>query len=407
MKSKPCLKIFLLLTGLLLLANGCSSKNNSDLENIAATDLVLSSESGKEEAITHLLTVWSDYLQVNENMYASQLWAVDYAEEYLNSADWKDLTKARTACIASARYLTELSMTESDLTVDEYLILANAGMDTTYQTMEFESVPTFLEQTHTQIRDRLLVSLESDIFFENMTGVLKDEISLMRRTANCLCAYYCTITNFMLLDIGDEELACSYWQSMEESYPTLCAQRTDWIDDKEILLDTVTGILDEYEGLQTDFSKIISMLDADLYNMKQIVENNDMEKLLSCRHAMTNVPSLLPLPQWYNPDKTGYLAFIYNEDESMTYPESGDTLDKDFYGMYLQVENIKKEQLEEYLLSVQPLADLMWKNEDEASNTWYVAMPDYTVSFTWEEDTLTILFHEQDVTFAPTWYYSK
>lgn len=97
-----------------------------------------------EQAVQHLLTVWSDHLDILEKMYASELWALDYVEAYLESGDWKDLVRARTACIASARYLSELSMTEEDLSEEEYLVLAERGIDTGYQSVEFASVPVFV-----------------------------------------------------------------------------------------------------------------------------------------------------------------------------------------------------------------------------------------------------------------------
>ena len=61
------------------------------------------------------------------------------------SAARDHLAKARTACIASARYLSELSMTEDDLPEEEYLILAEMGIDTGYQSVEFASVPVFVD----------------------------------------------------------------------------------------------------------------------------------------------------------------------------------------------------------------------------------------------------------------------
>ena len=49
------------------------------------------SNSEKEQALEHLLKVWSDYLQVQEDMYTSELWALDYAEKFLDTGDWGDL----------------------------------------------------------------------------------------------------------------------------------------------------------------------------------------------------------------------------------------------------------------------------------------------------------------------------
>ena len=158
-----------------------------------------SGDSDVEQAVQHLLTVWSDHLDVLENTYASELWALDYVEVYLESGDWKDLVKARTACIASARYLSELSMTEDDLSEEEYLILAEKGIDTGYQSAEFASVPFFAEEAHNIIRNQLLVGLEGDIYLENSIRALRERVSAERESISVLCQYICVETNYLLL----------------------------------------------------------------------------------------------------------------------------------------------------------------------------------------------------------------
>lgn len=358
--------------------------------------------SGYSQEAEHLLAVWSDYIGVLDKMYASEQWALDYANTYLESCKWPDLTKARTACIASARYLTELSMTEEDLSEEEYLVLAEAGIDTGYQKESISSIADTLEGEHMFIRDRLLEGLECDVFYEGSIDILKEEVKVQREIISCMCRYTCYETNYLLLTLGDDTVSEEYWSSMKEKYPALSAGCADWLDSEEELGAEADKSLDEYEDTILKRSDLISMLSADLYEMKQIAQNHDLEALIASASIMFELPDLLPMPIWYSAETTGYLSVILEEDGSVSYPESGDELADVNYGMYIQVEDVSEEDIDTYLELAKNYAEYTWKEEDSA--TWYIMMPDYNVKIDWKDNMATMLFHGEDITFAPGWY---
>lgn len=358
--------------------------------------------SGYSQEAEHLLAVWSDYIGVLDKMYASELWALDYVETYLESGSWTDLTKARTACIASARYLKELSMTEEDLSEEEYMTLANAGIDTGYQKQNFSSLTDTLEDAHTFIRNRMLESLECDVFYEGSIDGLREEAKVQREAISCMCRYTCYETNYLLLSLGDNTVSEEYWSSMQEKYPALSIECDDWLDTEEELKVAADKSLDEYEDTILMRSRLLSMLNADLYEMKQIIENNDLDGLTKSAYIMSELPELLPMPIWYSTETTGYLSVILAEDGSVAYPESGDQLEDADYGMYIQAEGVSEEDIDAYMELAGNYAEYTWKEEDSAA--WYIMMPDYNVKMEWEDNTATILFNGEDITFAPAWY---
>lgn len=382
-----------------------SAKEGDFSEQISQADGMVSATSENNDvknASEHLLVLWSDYLRVLDQMYASELWALDYVDAYLESGDWKELTKARTACIASARYLTELSMTEEDLSEEEYLTLAGAGIDTGYQTIEILSLADALEEAHLVIRKQLLQDLEGGIFYESSVETMKEQVALQREYIACMCRYTCNETNYLLLSLGDNVMSDAYWSSMQENYPALSIGCTDWIDTEAELKALEDAYLDEYEEIILKHSELLSGMNADLYRMKQIIQNGELEKLMESVYSMTNVPELLPIPEWYNPEYVGYLSFIAAEDGSVVYPESGDELPDANYGMYIQITDISEEEIEDYINTVKDTAQLAWKGEN--SSSWYIAMSEYQVKIDLEGDTATCLFSGEDITFAPIWY---
>jgi hypothetical protein len=389
-KHNHIIRFFLALTltgTLSLTCAGCGTSQNT---------------SGYSQEAEHLLAVWSDYIGVLDKMYASELWALDYVETYLESGSWTDLTKARTACIASARYLSDLSMTEEDLSEEEYLTLANAGIDAGYQSQAFSSLADTLEDAHVSIRDNLLESLECNVFDDSSIDILKEEVKVQRESISCMCRYDCYETNYLLLTLGDDTVSKEFWSSMQEKYPALSTGCDDWIDTEEELKAAADKSLDEYEDTILMQSRLISMLSADLYEMEQIIVNGDLEALTESAYLMSGLPELLPLPSWYSPETTGYLSVILAEDGSVAYPESGDNLADANYGMYIQVEGVSEEDIDAYMELAENYAEYTWKEEDCAA--WYIMMTDYHVKIDWEDNAATILFNGEDITFAPVWY---
>lgn len=415
---------------------GCSTSSERSI-NSQTTTTVFESTTGEKNdldaklAAEHLRLVWFDYLTVLDQMYASELWALDYVEDYLESGDWGDLTKARTACIASARYLSELSrtnlmtnsttnlmadsetdsvtdsITEKDLSKEEYLSLSNAGVDTGYQSVTFSSLADTLDGTHSFVRDRLLENLESQIFYKSIIDILKEEISIERDAIFFMSQYHCVETNYMLFSLReliDSDLD-EDWSAMQEKYPVLSAGCGEWLDTEAELKIAGDGYLDQYEEIILKQAEVLSAMHADLYDMTQIVRNQDLETLAESAYPMTNLPDLLPMPVWYDPEKTGYLSFIREEEEKISYPESGDELLDADYGMYLQIREVSEEEIEEYLAFAECFAGLIWKEEEGAA--WYISMPEYSVKIEWEDDLATLLFIGEDITFAPSWYIGR
>lgn len=412
-KNKGYMVILIAVVLSALLFSGCGAEQDNSLR--VQTSVYTAESTGQtvgnagqqdstdptmESTKQHLLTVWSDYLDVMEKMYASEMWTLHYVDTFLESGDWNDLVRARTACIASARYLTELSMKEEDLTEEEYLTLAKAGIDTSYQTVDFSSVPFFVEEAHNIIRNQLLEGMEQNIYYENSIDILRDQVLAERDSISIMCQYLCIESNYLLLSLGDDTISKPYWSSMKENYPVLSSGQEEWCAAEAELEAAADTCMDKYEEIVIQQSELVSKAEADLYQMTQIIKNEELDTLLASFHTMTNVPYLLPSPVWYNPHTFGYLSVIIGEDGSVAYPESGDELGDARYGVYMKAENVTEEEIVDYLDTAKNYAiDI-----SEDTGSWYIYMPDYIVKIDCEDDMTTILFSGEDVTFAPVWY---
>ncbi|MDE6636092.1 MAG: hypothetical protein K2K09_05735 [Lachnospiraceae bacterium] len=353
-------------------------------------------------ASEHLMTVWSDYLRLTEQMYSSETWALDYVDAYLESGDWTDLSMARTACITSEKYIKELSMTEEDLDEKEYGILAEAGVDTTYQSSEFAGVPETLKSGRRAIGENILEPLEADIFYKSANDNLKKMVSIQRETITAMSRYTCAMTNYLLVSIGDEEMSESYWESMQENYPVICKGRAEWLDNETDIKKAASGYLDDYEETLSKFSDLIAAKNSELYNMTEIIQNNDMEALIADACHMVNLPEMIQMPVWYAPESAVYINYVIKEDGSTAYPESGDELKDLSYKVYVQIDGVTLEEVEEYIQHIDgTVGDIVKSSE---TDMWLITMKDYQVVIQSKEGKVQIIFEGEDVTFAPGWY---
>ncbi len=383
---RRCLPLFA--AGVVLLSvQGCSAKGEED---------------GSVLAGDHLLTVWSDYLRVQEEMYASEFWAMDYVKKYLETGSWDDLSKARTACIASARLLSDLSMEEEDLTDEEYAVLAEAGMDVSFQSEQLGTIENDLGEAHTFVRNRMLESLEEDIFFSSDVERLKKEIELEKEYCFYLLESECNALNYLLLMVEDNERARDFWEALPDQYPTLASGCLKWSDSESELEKQEEQCLDHMQEILLDKADLEAAMSADLYELEQIMERGGSVDWDEMSFAMSNTPAFLPAPEWYASETARYLSFTEDEEGNVVYPESGDHLTDDFYGVYVEIEGVSESEIDIYLESFNHIMQGVKKTEGK--DEWVIMMPDYSVQIHLQDGTATLSFYGRDVTFAPAWY---
>ena len=396
MEKTRKIRLWIMVMLLTLTVTGCSEAGESSEEELTSNleNGKNETESGTEQAVQHLLEVWSDYLQTLDQMYASQLWAMDYVDAYLESGSWEDLGKARTACITSAGSLEELAMTEEDLTEEEYLTLAEAGIDAEYQSLAFSGLPDELDDAHLVIRERELESLESDVFYKDAMEMLEEEVSVQRKKIACMGDYACAMTNYLLLTVQDYTDEQSYWNTVQKEY-------LEWKKTEAEVLEAGDSSLDAYEEISLEHAELLSRMEANLYETKQKGQSGE-EALEEAAFLIQDTPDFLPAPEWYDSAQAGYASFRKGKDGSLIYPESGDELEGDGFGVYMQMEGISREETVAYMAAAEQYADTVKEEED----VWQIIMPGYEVQVEWEDQVVTVIFYGEDVTFVPEWYLS-
>ena len=138
-----------------------------------------------------------------------------------------------------------------------------------------------------------------------------------------MAGYYCGMTNYLLLTLGDADAAAAYWREMDGRYPTLTQGRSGWAPDKDAAAAAVDAQLDRLEENVNRTVDLLSDSSAQLYGLENSLAEGGISQLAEEVFPMTNMPEMLPIPEWYNPAEAGYISFIEGESGSILYPESG------------------------------------------------------------------------------------
>lgn len=390
---------------LMILCTGCGNSPSAYLSGRTQTadqNSAASSDTGDVpseviEAKKHMLTVWADLLAARDTLYKTQLWAYDRVDVFLETRDWDELSKARTACIAAAASLREqenAALSLSDLSDGEYDALFSAGMDIEYQSLELERCSSDIQTARESIRDIFLAELEaSGPFSAGLLSILGDEAALARRELDCYAVYDCLMTNYLLLSLDLPEEAERFWDAMPEQYPSLCLGRGEWLRNSGDIELRAQEDLDRLEDLETDRSKILSKEKA-LYD--SMTDGQPAADAVALRHA----PALLPAPVWYDPDEAIF-RLVDENGGSVPLPEAGSEPEPYTRSVLLRLEQVTEREVEQYLEALSA-ASVRVRREDGGDSL--ILTEEYQVRVSVNDGGVSVLFRNQDVTFAPDWY---
>lgn len=353
----------------------------------------------------HMLVMWSDLLAARERLYQTQLWVYNSIDAFLVSHDWNDLSKARTACIAAIQSLDEQvndAAALADLTDDEYKVLHSAGIDITYQSTELKRCVEEIQTAGNLMRESCLESLESFApFSKEELSIIDSRIDLAKQELDCYAEYDCLMTNYLLLSLDLPEDADAFWNEMPEKYPNVCLGRFEWIRKSADIEKHAQNCLDRLEQQEADLSRILSAEAAAYERMASIVNSQNYDLLKEDICDVYNSPVFLPTPKWYDPSEISPFP-LDKAGESVFIPEIGSAFEGQTGGVILSVDSITKEDVLSYLESL-TAHSISWR-ESENKGAWYITPDDYRVYIKTNGKGATVVFDNQDITFAPAWY---
>ncbi len=355
-----------------------------------------------DDAVTQMTKQWFDCLEVMEQLHHAEKWTFTYVKAFLDSGDWKDLMKARTACITAAKKTDSMKVPQYTVTDEQEQTLEEAGIDTGYLNYERESISIDISNTCTIIGDYCLNSLESDIFYKKDIEIMAEKIKFQEEYTNLLSRDICLMTNYMLLSLGDDKRASALWEQAIEDYPVIFNGHLEWMDSEDELKKADNEVLDELESLLSKEGDIQTVYEEGQSVKEGLMEETDMDVLEKEALKLENIPSILPKPSWFESTGSEFVCFSDGGEGQLLYPETGDELQDEPLKVSVKISGVSKEDITGYMEEIAPIVSDSYKSED--SDDWFIEMPDYTVSISLRDGSVIVIFDGADQTFVPRWY---
>lgn len=332
----------------------------------------------------HLLDQWIVGLSAANELYRNMSWALDYIDAWTANVSWADLVCARMACILVSGYLAEYEYPYWSLDDDQMLELIEAGVITEV-IGEFYAPDEDRLMMYPYFRNHLFPRLDTEAIWPYELESVREISAAMRAYLQSECEILRYATNYLFLPLYDQDKGEALMASLKEDYPVIFPSDATWIADATHLEDInetysddiLPDIIDE---LGASMLRAGSRSENALYDFQ---DNSSTEALSIQGH-----PDFLPIPFWYDPELADFAFFHFNEDMSPTRLVCGDSLSSEDCNFYFQQSDVTLEQIEAYMESVSSYA----KGVTRKGNFFIVLMDDYSVSVSWENQVIRVLF---------------
>lgn len=288
---------------------------------------------------------WQACLTVADEVYASVLWALDYAEAFAGDNTWDSLLKARAACGAAELAVQQMQLPQQTLTQEQSAALMDAGIEADIVKKEFEGLETTLAQNLDTL-EGLKALLKNDVYLTPSVQMLSSWIAACRQVVQLQCEYLCLMTNGLSLQTGADGL----WRQMDAAQPTLAASRAEWYEDERLLQAACTDTLDALEAQISERTETLGVSEYTLKLVQEAVDTGELDRLSAQMNVISGVPAYFPQPSWVPDGAAQYYLVTDGESEQMRLLTAGEDILQTPSASYLSCSGVSSEDVEQYAL---------------------------------------------------------
>jgi len=371
--------------------------------------------------VTHkLFADWYAYLSRCEYLYGDMLWALSYLEPFFENHSWDSLQTARAALSLAERRAVLIDPPEAvQMTFEDYDKLIQSGADVSPVQYSVDSIPSLKSSVlvdYQVYRNRLNSPAEGFFLTYDLAG-FEDWAGLKRQFCELNLQICADETDYVLLQVDDEEEEARLIEAISEVCPQINARRAGNPQDPDALLKDVDGLLDEIERLLNELSANVGQSQANLDQTAEAMEidtSGGMEVLSQYAASMaanavelSGFPAALPYPDWWYEQEYENFMFSWEDGEGgehdLVLP--GDTIEAPPDGYFAEWPDVPLEEYQAYLANLKLNGiSAEFITEDEGKHTAFFQVQTGSFAIIWEENTASFLTMEGSVCFAPLWY---
>lgn len=348
-----------------------------------------------------ILTDWMRYISASEAMYEDLDWAITYITDFGEQPNWDKLLCARAAVELAAKRIELRDVPEWDARAEVYDYFMEQEIDVSFVQPEFEGFESerrSLLNTCNMLRQDLM----SDVFSLYGLPRTADAATIEGKMNQATLEYLAYSTEYLLMELNDEEWTDKVHQSMKEYCPRVDAIRGDAMTEEE-LQEAVSGALDSMSDARDEFAAVVGQSQAELDLVKEYYDQGDLDAIIAMSSDIDGLPKLLPDPGW---DLTEATYYWTESDDTRRYLTKPEDLTGPPEGCVMEFSEAPEEEVTEYISVLSDEIGLDAERSDHEDGYYDVIFQagDSILTVSWTEDGAAIYMLKDPVCLAPGWF---
>lgn len=398
-------RVLLILLTVLLALTSCGmdwDDNSEDTKETVDTSVDMVIASLDPKAVIEVCAAWGNYLDAAQVKAQAESWGLGYLKSYC-----KDPSAARLQCAISAAEtvvatLSEIKLSECDLSAETLTSLADSGVDMSFVPLEYDILERTIEEGE-KAWDSMLHSLLTESFWEYGIEYIEGWTDLRLETLAIYNSYSGKMTNAIAVSLG-ESREKSTWESWEKKAPSLLGEGFEWADDEGLIAAELSGFLDRLEELTVESAKLNGVLSANYGMFEKAYNTGNWAEVNSVAVDYTDHFVALPMPEWRVTNVYSYKSDEYADNGLWVTVE--DDIAAALEGFIFQYEGITREEFYSYVHLLDTLGIRYYQEgstaEGDSISLYYFEY--CTLSLKWAENTASIYFYDREPLLVPSWY---
>lgn len=391
MKKSKC-SVFLIALIVLFCLSGFTGKNTRG--SYGSTMLrKQTSRSELEQAKANLLNECFDLLEANEQLYAGLFRCLEYTDEYVQTASWDSLLKARASASAALAAIRQMELPEFDLTEEEMELLKNADIEANDVQREYDT----LADERTSKEDTAVLfykTLENDVFMKaSVEDAIPAMVEFYQEYFTLEYRYLCLFANYILIQAEGEDI----WPLWTDRLPCMADCADEWYQKTAQVEKATDQVLDEMQVLQTQMGSFLGVSEFTLEIVREAVETGDLDALKREVNIIKGVPGYFPIPDWL-PDVVNLYLVTDPDTQEKVLVKAGEDLHSVPSACYIPCGVISQEDAAAYGEHLNQWGIETYDTWNESEDTWQLLAKSGSsfLMVTWNENE-TVLYLPEPV----------
>ena len=253
----------------------------------------------EDESVNRLLNDLFGYIYQCEVMCSDILWISDAFDRFDRERNWESLQLARAAVTIATGDIERCKLPELELTAEDRKNFMKRGIDINFlgnMKQMFEAEKT----THKNICMNLNNAIMNEVFLKDGWEISMRKSTNDRKNMNIELHYLANMADWVLASLNDSAVTKKFNDLMKKHCPNTHALQRKELESPEKIESAANAIMDQYEDILAEETKITGAAEESLNAMKYAIETGDFDLIRKNIMTISNMPAMIHRPSWFS-----------------------------------------------------------------------------------------------------------